>query len=63
MPPLPVNRPRYWMSPPNISSRGRVAYMREIRYPGYLVHKRLHDRMKRETLPALEEALYSWRST
>ena len=35
------------------------AYMREIHYPGYLVHKRLHDRMKRETLPALEEALYA----
>ena len=29
------------------------AYMREIGYPGYLAHKRLHDRMRRETLPAL----------
>ena len=35
------------------------AYMREIGYSGYLAHKRHHDRMKRETLPALERALYS----
>ncbi|MCI8538023.1 MAG: hypothetical protein HFF18_05090 [Oscillospiraceae bacterium] len=35
------------------------AYMREIGYPGYLTHKRHHDRMKRETLPALERALYA----
>lgn len=35
------------------------AYMREIGYSGYLAHKRHHDRMKRETLPALEQALYS----
>lgn len=34
------------------------AYMREIGYPGYLDHKRHHDRMKRETLPKLEQALY-----
>lgn len=34
------------------------AYMREIGYPGYLAHKRLHDRMRRETLPALEQELY-----
>ena len=35
------------------------AYMRSIRYPGYLAHKRLHDKMKHETLPALEKALYA----
>ena len=35
------------------------AYMRAVRYPGYLAHKRLHDKMKRETLPALEKALYT----
>lgn len=35
------------------------AYMREIGYAGYLPHKRLHDRMKRETLPQLEQALYA----
>lgn len=35
------------------------AYMREIGYAGYLPHKRIHDRMKRETLPALERALYA----
>lgn len=34
------------------------AYMREIGYPGYLDHKRHHDRMKQKTLPALEQALY-----
>ena len=35
------------------------AYMREIGYSGYLSHKRAHDRMRRETLPALERELYS----
>lgn len=35
------------------------AYMREIGYPGYLAHKRLHDRMRWETLPALERELYA----
>lgn len=35
------------------------AYMREIGYDGYLPHKRIHDRMKRETLPALERELYA----
>lgn len=35
------------------------AYMREIGYPGYLVHKKIHDRMRRETLPALERELYA----
>lgn len=35
------------------------AYMRETGYPGYLAHKRLHDRMRRETLPALERELYA----
>ena len=35
------------------------AYMREIGYPGYLAHKKLHDKMKWETLPALEESLYA----
>lgn len=34
------------------------AYMRKIGYPGYLAHKRIHDRMKYETLPELERALY-----
>ena len=34
------------------------AYMKEIGYPGYRAHKRLHDRMRWETLPALERALY-----
>ena len=34
------------------------AYMREIGYAGYAHHKRLHDRMRRETLPALERELY-----
>ena len=33
------------------------AYMREIGYAGYAHHKRLHDRMRRETLPALEREL------
>ncbi len=35
------------------------AYMREIGYANYLLHKRLHDRMRRETLPALERELYA----
>lgn len=35
------------------------AYMRQIGYSGYLAHKRLHDRMRRETLPALERELYA----
>lgn len=35
------------------------AYMREIGYPGYLSHKKLHDRMRWETLPALERLLYA----
>lgn len=35
------------------------AYMRDIRYPGYFNHKRLHDRMRRETLPSLERELYA----
>lgn len=35
------------------------AYMREIGYAGYLAHKRHHDRMRRETLPALERELYA----
>lgn len=34
------------------------AYMREIGYPDYLTHKKHHDRMKQETLPALERLLY-----
>ncbi len=35
------------------------AYMRRIGYPGYLVHKKIHDRMKWETLPELERLLYA----
>ena len=35
------------------------AYMRDIRYPGYFNHTRLHDRMRRETLPSLERELYA----
>lgn len=34
------------------------AYMREIGYPGYPAHKRLHDKMRQETLPELERLLY-----
>lgn len=34
------------------------AYMREIGYPGYSVHKKIHDRMRYETLPELERLLY-----
>lgn len=35
------------------------AYMLEIGYPGYFAHKKLHDKMRWETLPMLEEALYA----
>lgn len=35
------------------------AYMQKIGYPGYLAHKRIHDKMRRETLPALERELYA----
>lgn len=35
------------------------AYMRQIGYSGYWAHKRLHDRMRRETLPSLERELYA----
>lgn len=35
------------------------SYMREVGYSGYPAHKRLHDKMKHETLPALEQALYA----
>lgn len=34
------------------------AYMRKTGYPGYLAHKKLHDKMKYETLPELERLLY-----
>ena len=34
------------------------AYMRKIGYPGYQAHKKLHDRMRWETLPELERLLY-----
>ncbi|MCI8761933.1 MAG: hypothetical protein HFF28_03665 [Oscillospiraceae bacterium] len=34
-------------------------YMRAAGYPGYRAHKRLHDRMRWETLPALERELYA----
>ena len=34
------------------------AYMRQIGYPGYLAHKKIHDKMRGETLPALERLLY-----
>ena len=30
------------------------AYMRKIGYPGYQAHKKIHDRMRWETLPELE---------
>lgn len=33
------------------------AYMRGIGYPGYLAHKKIHDRMKLETLPKLDRLL------
>lgn len=32
-------------------------YMRSIKYSGYLAHKRRHDLMKNETVPALEKEL------
>lgn len=32
--------------------------MHEIGYPGYLAHKKLHDKMRYETLPELERLLY-----
>ena len=35
------------------------AYMRELGYAGYPAHKRIHDRMRYETLPALERELYA----
>lgn len=35
------------------------AYMRQIGYPDYPAHKRIHDKMKWETLPALERELYA----
>ncbi len=35
------------------------AYMRSIGYPGYRSHKRLHDKMRQDTLPSLERALYA----
>lgn len=34
------------------------AYMREIGYTGYSVHKKIHDKMRYETLPELERLLY-----
>ena len=34
------------------------AYMRQIGYPGYPSHKWHHDKMRQETLPALEHELY-----
>lgn len=34
------------------------AYMHEIGYPGCLAHKKLHDKMRYETLPELERLLY-----
>lgn len=34
-------------------------YMRRIGYPGYQAHKKIHDRMKLETLPELERLLYA----
>ncbi len=34
------------------------AYMREIGYHDYLVHKKAHDKMRYETLPELERLLY-----
>lgn len=33
-------------------------YMREIGYPDYLSHKKIHDKMRYETLPELERLLY-----
>lgn len=34
------------------------AYMRSIGYPSYAAHKKMHDRMRYETLPELERLLY-----
>lgn len=34
------------------------AYMRKIGYPGYSAHKKIHDKMRYETLPELERLLY-----
>lgn len=34
------------------------AYMQKIGYTGYSAHKKLHDKMKYETLPELERLLY-----
>ena len=34
------------------------AYMHQIGYPGYSAHKKIHDRMRYETLPELERLLY-----
>lgn len=34
------------------------AYMRQIGYPGYPAHKKIHDRMRWETLPELERLLH-----
>ena len=34
------------------------AYMHQIGYPGYAAHKKIHDRMRYETLPELEPLLY-----
>lgn len=34
------------------------AYMRKIGYSGYLAHKKIHDKMRYETLPELERLLY-----
>lgn len=33
-------------------------YMRRIGYPGYRAHKRIHDRMRYETLPEMERQIY-----
>lgn len=33
------------------------AYMRSINYPGYAIHKSLHDNLRNETLPTLEAEL------
>lgn len=35
------------------------AYMQSIGYPGYQAHKKIHDKMRYETLPELERLLYS----
>ena len=33
------------------------AYMRSINYPGYAMHKKLHDNLRDKTLPTLEQNL------